>query len=119
MVVDAVLTGEAVNAHTEARVAAYSPVRPIAITSHERKKETPNNRQTYIGFENIRASYFLDEFANIIYSETTVSSDVQGIQLALPTHHLLRTADFFFNFAGRTESSLIKVLLALNFFANF
>lgn len=46
-------------------------IRPIAITSREEgKKETPNNRETYIGFESI-AGYFRDEFANIIYSETT------------------------------------------------
>lgn len=78
MVVGAVLTGErertqgAERSSYAPRVSAYSPVRPIAITSHEgkkrKKKETPNNRQTYIGFENI-AGHFRDEFANIIYSE--------------------------------------------------
>lgn len=57
------------NEHTYVRTYVRASVRhsrPIAITSRE-KKETSNNRQTYIGFENI-AGYFRDELANIIYS---------------------------------------------------
>lgn len=68
------INGRAVNAHrtrgacTRRASLRIRPFDQSRLRPTRENKETPNNTQTYIGFENI-AGYFRDELANIIYSE--------------------------------------------------